>query len=68
MPGGQAVANRVLILRSANSAYDSLGRILEMVGDYLTEDGLDVTLLSFDERGWQERLGGLLKYYYRPAA
>jgi len=54
------VANRVLILRSANSAYDSLGRILEMVGDYLTEDGLDVTLLSFDQADWPARLGGLL--------
>lgn len=58
--GGQRVADRIIVLRSANSAYDSLGCILEMIGDYFVEDGHEVTVFSFDQPGWPDRLGGLL--------
>ena len=55
------MANRVLILRWAGSAYDSLGGLLELTAHELAAQGLEVTMCSADGKDWPQRLIGLLK-------
>jgi hypothetical protein len=55
------MANRVLILRWAGSAYDSLGGLLELTAHELAAQGLEVTMFSADGKDWPQRLIGLLK-------
>jgi hypothetical protein len=55
------MADRVLILRWAGSAYDSLGGLLELTGDELAALGLKVTIVSADGKDWPQRLIELLR-------
>jgi hypothetical protein len=50
------MANRVLILRWAGSAYDSLGGLLELMAQEFAALGLDVTLFAADGTEWPKRL------------
>jgi hypothetical protein len=55
------MADRVLILRWAGSAYDSLGGLLELAGHELAALGLKVTIVSADGKDWPQRLIQLLR-------
>jgi hypothetical protein len=55
------MANRVLILRWAGSAYDSLGGLLELTGHELAAQGLNVTMFAADGKDWPQRLIQLLR-------
>ncbi len=55
------MADRVLILRWAGSAYDSLGGLLELTGHELAAQGLKVTIVSADGKDWPQRLIQLLR-------
>ncbi len=55
------MADRVLILRWAGSAYDSLGALLELTGQELAGLGLQVTVVSADGKDWPQRLIQLLR-------
>jgi hypothetical protein len=55
------MADRVLILRWAGSAYDSLGGLLELTGHELAAQGLKVTIVSADGEHWPQRLIQLLR-------
>jgi hypothetical protein len=55
------MTDRVLILRWAGSAYDSLGGLLELTGHELAAQGLKVTMVSADGKDWPQRLIQLLR-------
>jgi hypothetical protein len=55
------MAGKVLILRWAGSAYDSLSGLLELIAAELTEQGFDVALFSADDEGWPQLLVERLK-------
>ena len=55
------MANRVLILRWAGSAYNSLGGLLELTGHELAAQGLKVTMFAADGKDWPQRLIQLLR-------
>jgi len=55
------MAGRILILRWAGSAYDSLGGLLELIAQEFAAQGLTVTLFSADGEGWPNRLIDVLK-------
>jgi hypothetical protein len=50
------MANRVLILRWAGSAYDSLGGLLELTAQELAAQGFDVTIFAADGKDWPQQL------------
>jgi hypothetical protein len=50
------MAKRVLILRWAGSAYDSLGGLLELTAQELTALGFDVTLFAAEGQDWPQQL------------
>jgi hypothetical protein len=50
------MAKKVLILRWAGSAYDSLGGLLELVAREFAAQGLDVVLFASDGADWPQRL------------
>jgi hypothetical protein len=50
------MANKVLILRWAGSAYDSLGGLLELVAEELAAMGIHVTMFSADGPDWPQQL------------
>jgi hypothetical protein len=50
------MANKVLILRWAGSAYDSLGGLLELTAQELMAQGFDVTLFATDAKDWGRQL------------
>jgi hypothetical protein len=54
------MANRVLILRWAGSAYDSLGGLLELTAQELIALGFDVTLFAAAGQDWPQHLIQLL--------
>ena len=55
------MANRVLILRWAGSAYDSLGGLLELTAQELMAQGFDVTLFAADGPDWPQQLLPVLR-------
>jgi hypothetical protein len=55
------MANRVLILRWAGSAYDSLGGLLELTAKEFIAQGFDVTILAADGQNWPQQLLEVLK-------
>jgi hypothetical protein len=50
------MANRILILRWAGSAYDSLGGLAELVAQEFVAQGFDVTLFAADGPDWPQQL------------
>jgi hypothetical protein len=56
------MANRVLILRWAGSAYDSLGGLLELAAQEFIAQGLDVTLFAADGPDWPKQVVAVLKH------
>ena len=54
------MANKVLILRWAGSAYDSLGGILELTAREFAAMGIDVTMFAADGTEWPAQLMQLL--------
>jgi hypothetical protein len=52
--------NKVLILRWAGSAYDSLGGLLDLIGHELTALGLSVATFAADAPDWPKRLVPIL--------
>ncbi|HEX2941882.1 MAG TPA: hypothetical protein VHO91_12615 [Rhodopila sp.] len=52
---------KILILRWAGSAYDSLGGLLELVAQRFNEQGLDVILFGADGTEWPQRLLSILR-------
>jgi hypothetical protein len=55
------MAGRVIILRWAGSAYDSLGGLLELIAQEMTAQGLTVVLFPADGQDWPNRLTQLLR-------
>jgi hypothetical protein len=55
------MANRVLILRWAGSAYDSLGGLLELTAQEFIAQGFDVILFAADGQDWPQQLLQVLK-------
>ncbi|MGD0108471.1 MAG: hypothetical protein ABSC06_31190 [Rhodopila sp.] len=55
------MAGKILILRWAGSAYDSLGGFLELIAQEFAAQGHSVTLFAADGEGWPNRLVDLLK-------
>jgi hypothetical protein len=55
------MVNRVLILRWAGSAYDSLGGLLELTAQELMAQGFDITLFAADGQDWPQQLLQVLK-------
>lgn len=53
--------SKVLILRWAGSAYDSLGGILDLVARELAGRGFDVTIFAAGEPDWPNRLWQMLQ-------
>ncbi len=54
------MANKVLILRWAGSAYDSLGGLLELTAREFAAIGIDVTIFAADGTEWPKQLVQLL--------
>ena len=54
------MANKVLILRWAGSAYDSLGGLLELAAHEFAAMGIDVTIFAADGTEWPTQLMQLL--------
>ncbi|HEY0181743.1 MAG TPA: hypothetical protein VGC09_02955 [Rhodopila sp.] len=54
------MAGRILILRWAGSAYDSLGGLLELIAQELVAQGFRVVLFSADGKAWPSQLMELL--------
>lgn len=55
------MANKVLILRWAGSAYDSLGGLLELTARELAAVGIDVAMLAADGSDWPKQLVEVLR-------
>jgi hypothetical protein len=55
------MAGKILILRWAGSAYDSLGGLLELIARELAAQGSHVVLFAADGKEWPNRLIELLK-------
>ena len=50
------MAKKVLILRWAGSAYDSLGSLLELIAAEFAAQGINVTMLAAGERDWTKQV------------
>jgi hypothetical protein len=57
----RTMAKRVLILRWAGSAYDSLGGLLDLMAPEFEAQGFDVTMFSADGQDWPHRLVEVLR-------
>ncbi|HYZ21454.1 MAG TPA: hypothetical protein VE690_04785, partial [Rhodopila sp.] len=55
------MAKKILIVRWAGSAYDSLGGLMELAAQELARLGLDVVVLAGDDEDWPQRMLALLQ-------
>jgi hypothetical protein len=55
------MADKILIIRWAGSAYDSLGGLLELTAHELAAEGFQVVMFALNDHDWQNQLVNLLR-------